>query len=438
MATIEKGFLLIRGALLADPAMRRGQPVEVLVEDGVIRATGTGLTAPEGTPVFDARGLLMHPGLINAHTHGHTGLAKGMGDQWTLELLLAAAPWIGGNRTTEDKKLTTLICAAEMVAKGCTAAYDLYYEFPLPSREGLDAAAAAYAEAGMRAVIAPMVADRTLYEAIPGLLDALPGPLQAQVARLRMMPAEQTLGAIAAVLQHWRWSGQDILPAVAPTIPLHCADAFLCGCARLAREHGVGLHSHVGESKVQALVGREKYGRTLVAHLDHLGLLGPDFTAAHGIWLDNDDFRRLADHGASLAHNPGSNMRLGNGMFRLRQALDAGCNIGLGTDGASSADNQNMYEAMRYASLLSKVRDPRPAPLGQRRRGLPRRHPGFGPGAGVPGPRRHRPGLQGGYRLPRPRQHQLDPAQLVHQPDRPQRGRQRGAACDDRWPLHLP
>ncbi|MBV1796502.1 amidohydrolase family protein [Siccirubricoccus sp. G192] len=360
MAAIEPGFLLIRGARLADPARRRAEAADVLIRDGIIRELGSGLAAPEGTRIIEANGLLIHPGLINAHTHGHTGLSKGQGDKWTLELLLAAAPWIGGNRATADKKLSAMICAAEMVAKGCTAAYDLYYEFPLPTREGLDATAEAYAEIGMRAVIAPMVADRTMYEAIPGLMDALPDALQRQVERLRLMPWQQTLSAIGDVLKHWRWSGQDILPAIAPTIPLHCADEFMCGCARLAREHGVGLHSHVGESKVQAVAGMKRYGKTLVAHLDELGLLGPDFTAAHAVWLDDDDLKRMAAHGASMAHNPGSNMRLGNGMFRLRQALDAGVNIGIGTDGASCADNQNMYEAMRYASMVSKVQGPDP------------------------------------------------------------------------------
>ena len=360
MATPEPGLQLIAGALLADPARRRAEPADVLVRDGVIEAVGSGIAAPSGARTLDATGLLIHPGLINAHTHGHTGLAKGQGDKWTLELLLAAAPWIGGNRTVEDKKLTTLICAAEMVAKGCTAAYDLYYEFPLPTREGLDAAAEAYAEAGMRAVIAPMVADRMLYEAIPGLMDALPPPLQREVARLRLAPWETTLAAIAEVLRHWRWASQDIRAAVAPTIPLHCADAFMCGCARLAREHGVGLHSHVGESKVQAVSGIRRYGKTLVAHLEGLGLLGPDFTAAHAVWLDGEDLKRMAAHGASIAHNPGSNMRLGNGLFGLRRALDAGVNVGIGTDGASCADNQNMYEAMRYASMVSKGQTPDP------------------------------------------------------------------------------
>lgn len=310
--------------------------------------------------MVEAGGTVIHPGLINAHTHGHGGLARGQGDKWTLELLLAAAPWIGGNRALADKKLTTQIIAAEMVLKGCTAAYDLYYEFPLPTREGLDAVAEAYAEVGMRAVVAPMVADRTMYEAIPGLYDALPTELQTAVETLRLAPHDKTLAAIADILRHWRWAGQDIRAAVAPTIPHHCSDAFMCGCARLAREHGVVLHSHVGESKVQALTGIKRYGRTLIAHMDSLGLLGPDFTAAHAIWLDDDDLKRVRDTGGSLAHNPGSNMRLGNGLFRLRRALDLGVNVGIGTDGANCSDNQNMYEAMRYASMVSKVQTPDP------------------------------------------------------------------------------
>ena len=360
MARNAPGSILIRGGLLADPAKRRAAAADILIEDGVIRAVGSAIPAPPAAQIVAAEGMLLHPGLINGHTHGHGGLGKAQGDQWTLELLLAAGPWIGGNRSAEDKHLSTLICAAEMVAKGCTAAYDLMSEVPLPTAEGMDAAAAAYAELGMRAVIAPMVADRSLYEAIPGLLEALPPPLRAPVAGLRPPAEDATLAAIGSILKGWRWSGQDIRPAVAPTIPLHCADSFLCGCGRLAREHGVGLHSHIGESKVQAVVGRQRYGRTLLQHMDKLGLVGPDFTAAHGVWLDAEDFRLLAARGGSVVHNPGSNMKLGNGMFPLRQAIDAGVNVGLGTDGSSSSDNQNMYEAMRYASMLSKVQTPDP------------------------------------------------------------------------------
>lgn len=360
MATMKPGFTIIRGARLADPALRRAEPTDVLIQDGVIREVGVGLAAPEGASVVDAAGMVIHPGLINAHTHGHGGLARGQGDKWTLELLLAAGPWISGGRTLEDKKTSTLICAAEMVAKGCTAAYDLTYEFPLPTREGMDAVAEAYAEVGMRAVVAPMVADRTMYEAIPGLMEALPPGLQKDVEALRLRPAEETLSAMSDILKHWRWGAADIRAAVAPTIPHHCSDAFLCGCMKLAKDHGVGLHSHVGESKVQAITGIKRYGRTLLQHMDHLGLVDGNFTAAHAIWLDDDDLKLVRDRGGALAHNPGSNMRLGNGMFRLRRALDLGVNVGIGTDGVNCSDNGNMYEALRYASMVSKVQSPDP------------------------------------------------------------------------------
>ncbi|MBR0679261.1 amidohydrolase family protein [Roseomonas eburnea] len=360
MAEIEPGFILIRGGRLADPAKRRAEPADILVEDGVIREVGADLAAPAEARIVEAAGFLLHPGLINAHTHGHGALSRGQGDRWTLELLLAAAPWTGGGRALADKKLAAQINAAEMVLKGCTAAYDLYTEVPVPTAEGMDAVAEAYAGIGMRAVIAPMVADRTLYEAVPGLYDALPEALRAQVDRLRLPAWERTLDAMRGVLAGWRWAGKDIRAAVAPTIPHHCSDAFLCGCRDLARDFGVGLHSHVGESKVQALIGIRRYGRTLLAHMDALGLVGPGFTAAHGVWLDDDDLRRLRDAGAALAHNPGSNMKLGNGMFRFRRARDLGVTVGIGTDGSSSSDNQNMYEAMRAASLLSKVQTPDP------------------------------------------------------------------------------
>src|SRR3984957_11626740 len=360
MAKNYPGYVLIREALISDAGSRRGVKGDILIKDGVIKEIGANLAAPEGANIVDASGLLVHAGLINAHTHGHGGLARGQGDKWTLELLLAAGPWITGGRSLQDKKLTTQIGAAEMVRKGCTAAYDLYYEFPAPSIDGMDAVAEAYAEIGMRAVLAPMVANHSFYEAIPGLRDALPDDLRQKVDTLRLGPGDRTIAAIGSILNRWTWSSQDIRPAVAPTIPIHCSDSFMCGCSRLARDHGVAMHSHVGESKVQAVVGMERYGKSLISHLDGLGLIDENFTAAHAVWLDDDDFRLMADRGASLAHNAGSNMRLGNGHFRLRRALDLGVNVGIGTDGANCSDNQNMYEAMRYASMVSKVQGPDP------------------------------------------------------------------------------
>jgi len=350
---------VIRGGRLLDIAGHRAEPSDILIEGDTVREIGPpGLAAPAEAQVIDADARLMHPGLVNAHTHGHGNLSKGMGDRWTLELLLTAGPWLSANRTAEDKYLTTLLGAAEMLLKGCTACYDLSLEFPAPSRDGIEACGRAYADAGMRAVIAPMVAEFSFFEAIPGLLEALPQGLQREVERLRLAPAETSLAAMRRMLTEWRFDRELIRPAVAPTIPHHCSDGYLQSCAALAREYGVGLHSHVQESKVQVIVGLRRYGKTQTAHLHELGLLGPDLTVAHGVWLDADDMRRLGDTGCSVAHNPGSNMRLGNGLADMTGMLDRGVGVGLGTDGASCSDNQNMYEVMRLASMVSKVRGP--------------------------------------------------------------------------------
>jgi 5-methylthioadenosine/S-adenosylhomocysteine deaminase len=352
-------YTIVRGGLVLDIRAGTAEPADILIDDDTIREVGpAGCAAPAEAREISAARRLIHPGLINAHTHSHGNLGKGMGDRWTLELLLSAAPWVGGNRGAEDIHLSAQIGAVEMMLKGCTACYDLFFEWPVPSRDGIGLVASAYAEAGMRAVVAPMVSDRTFYESIPGLADALPPVLRERVAALRLPPGEATLAAIRDALQYWTHDRDQVRPAVAPTIPHHCTDAFITGCADLARDFDVGLHSHVAESKVQAITGIRVYGETQTAHLDRLGVIGPHFTVAHGVWLDHDDMARLGDKGASVAHNPGSNMRLGCGLADTRAMLERRVNLGVGTDGASCSDNQNMYEALRLASFVSKVQGP--------------------------------------------------------------------------------
>lgn len=353
-----KRATIIRGGRLVGTGPRADLADILIQSDSIAEIGPPGLAAPADAATIDASNRLMHPGLINAHTHGHGNLAKGMGDNWTLELLLAAGPWITGGRTLEDKYLSTYVGAIEMLLKGCTACYDLTVEFPLPSAEGLDACGRAYADAGMRAVLAPMVAEFSFYEAIPGLMDALPPELQKEVERLRLAPGEATLTAMRQSMQSWALDRAQVRPAVAPTIPHHCSDDFMRQCATLAREFDVGLHTHVQESKAQAMVGLKRYGKTPTAHLQDLGLLGPDFTVGHGVWLDHDDMQRLGDHGSSVAHNPGSNMRLGNGLADVRGMLERKVNVGIGTDGANCSDNLNMYESMRLASMVSKCQGP--------------------------------------------------------------------------------
>ncbi|HTW53727.1 MAG TPA: amidohydrolase family protein [Stellaceae bacterium] len=352
-------YTIVRGGRVLDIAAGTADHADILIEDDTIRELRPpDLMPPAAATEIDATNRLIHPGLVNAHTHSHGNLGKGMGDRWPLELLLTAAPMLTGYRGLDDLRLSAQIGAVEMMLKGCTACYDLFFEWPVPTRDGMAAVASAYAELGLRAVIAPMVADRTFFEAIPGLAEALPPILRERVQALRLAPRDETLGAIRGGFGAWSIDRDLVRPAVAPTIPHHCSDEFILGCAGIARDFDVGLHSHVAESKVQAVASLKVYGRTQTAHLDALGVLGPHFTVAHGVWLDPDDMTRLGDHGASVAHNPGSNMRIGSGLADTRTMLERHVNLGIGTDGATCADNQNMYEAMRLASFVSKVQGP--------------------------------------------------------------------------------
>ncbi len=244
-----------------------------------------------------------------------------------------------------------------MIRKGCTACYDLTAMLPFPTTEGLHEVARAYSDLGMRAVVAPMVADRSFYQAIPGLLDAFPPELRAVAETMRTASAKDVLAPIQETAASWRYPSDQVRLGIAPTIPLHCSDEFMIGCRDLAATHGMAVQTHLAESPVQRAAAQQRYGTTLTAHLHRIGLLGPRFSGAHAIWIDDVEMALIASQGGMLAHNPGSNMRLGNGLADMRRAIAAGIRVGVGTDGSSSSDNQNMFEATRLVAFVSRVFD---------------------------------------------------------------------------------
>jgi len=348
---------VIRNAKLVNMASGLPELANLYIQSGKIIEIGQpDMRVPEGTAELNAHGMLIVPGLINAHTHGHGALSKGMGDLWTLELLLNAGSWLTANRLDEHKYLAAKVAAAEMIRKGCTGVYDLHVELPTPTISGMHAVANAYSDIGMRAIVSPMLSDLTFFEATPGLLEFLSDDKRTSLQNKKLLPWEETCAVARKIVEKWPSDRNLVAPGIAPTIPLHCSDEMLRGCASLARDLEIKLHMHLGESKVQALSGLKRYGKTLTHHLDDIGFLGSNFTAAHAVWLDDDDISRLADNGVSVAHNPGSNLRLGSGVARVNDMLTAGVNVGVGTDGAHCSDNQNMFEALRLAAYVSRVR----------------------------------------------------------------------------------
>jgi guanine deaminase len=351
--------LLIANGQLLQPGQPRPVAGDILIDGERIIAVGPHLDAPADAARMDATDKLVMPGLVNAHTHSNHNLIRGGVDGLTLELLLNAGPALYLHRTVEDHYLSALLGAVEMLKTGTTGTYDLFLSLPGPSLEAIEAVVRAYKDAGLRAVVAPSAGDILFHESVPGLVEAMPEPLRSEIIRRRPAPGPSLLAPIREGLRRYHDLGDGrVRLAVAPTIPGHCTDAFLRECARLAEEFGVGLHTHLAESKVQALSGRQRYGVSLTRRLHDLGVLGSTLTVAHAVWVDEDDIAILADAGTSVVHNPASNMKLGSGIAPIAEMRARGVNTALGTDGSATSDNLNMFEAQRFATLLSKVRSP--------------------------------------------------------------------------------
>jgi 5-methylthioadenosine/S-adenosylhomocysteine deaminase len=351
--------LLIRGGQVLSGTPAALSRADVLVEGDRIAAVGPALGAPAGTQVIDASGHVVLPGMGNAHTHAASHLARGRAGSWTLEDLLTHSAANYGFRTPEDEYLSAAVGAIEMLKTGCTSAYDLYMAVPAITDEAFEAVVRAYTDVGLRVVLAPAVADVVFYQTVPGLADQLPPDLRRTVQEMQPAPTKGLLGLTERAIRRWH-GGADgrVRIGIAPTIPNQATDEFLDGCAALAREYGAGVHTHLAESKVQLVESQRRWGKSIVARLADHGLIGPGFVGAHSIWLTDDDLQRLADAGAAVAHNPGSNLRLGCGIAPVREMLDRGVAVGLGTDGSVCADNQNLFEALRIASVISTVRFP--------------------------------------------------------------------------------
>jgi 5-methylthioadenosine/S-adenosylhomocysteine deaminase len=196
---VKSDLLVVEGGLVlaADLSAQRR---DIVVQSGAI----LDVVPPGGGPVdsrrIDAAERAIIPGLVDAHVHGHGNLAKGLvQDHWPLELFLNALPWLSGNQSVRDKYLNGLLGGVEMVRKGCTAACHLFAEFPAPSLDGITAVAQAYADVGIRAVVAPMVADRTFYQAYPAVLDEMSVDLKDEALSIAMGEGSLTLDRVEAL-----------------------------------------------------------------------------------------------------------------------------------------------------------------------------------------------------------------------------------------------
>jgi 5-methylthioadenosine/S-adenosylhomocysteine deaminase len=329
--------LIVSGGTVVtvDAAKRVIPDGAVAVKDGRIVAVDTAeriTQAYDAAERIDARGQVILPGLINAHTHAPMVLFRGLADD------LALMDWLNKYIFPAEKKTVspdfvrvgTNLAALEMIESGTTTFADMYYFES-------DIAEATH-EAGLRGVLGQSVIKFPVNDA------ATP---------------EEALARAEAFIKQWK-DDPLITPAIAPHAPYTVSPETLKAVRALANKYDVPVLIHLAETQDEVKQIRDLYHLSPTMFLDSVGLFDGKTLAAHAIWLDDADMALLAKKKVGLAHNPGSNMKLASGVAAVPKWIEKGIRAGLGTDGAASSNDLDMFEAMRLAAMLHKISEMNP------------------------------------------------------------------------------
>jgi 5-methylthioadenosine/S-adenosylhomocysteine deaminase len=275
----------------------------------------------------DCSGRILMPGLVNAHTHVPMTLLRGLADDLRLDVWLMGymMPVEREFVSPEFVRLGTLLACAEQIRSGVTTFNDMYY-FE-------DSVAQAAADAGMRAVCGQTVMK-------------FPAPDASAY--------EDSFALAREFIKKWK-DHPLIVPAVAPHAPYTTTPEILHDTAQLAREYDVPLHIHISETALEVENMRRDQNMPVVPYVKKQGLFEAKVIAAHCVHIDPGEIRTLKNHGAGVSHNPSSNLKLASGFAPVQKMLDAGLNVGIGTDGPASNNDLDMFEEVRLASFLAKA-----------------------------------------------------------------------------------
>jgi 5-methylthioadenosine/S-adenosylhomocysteine deaminase len=355
--------ILLRGGtvLTLDRADRVLTGEDVLIEDGRIARVGGRLDERDGPfdRVIDASRRLVMPGLVNAHFHCYDRFLRGMWEGLPLEMwILCASPIFQPIVDPRALTIRSRLCAAEMLLSGTTACVDNLHPTGL-DMDLLSPQLHGYLDAGLRIAAAPMIWNRPFTQTMPYLDTILP---RAEQQRLDGTPP--ALNAIVdfhgRLVKDWDLREGRVHVMLAPAGPQRCTDDLLRAFAAASAAERRPIHSHILETKVQAVAARELYGKSMIAHLAELGVLSPRLTAIHAVWLSRDDIAMLADAGVTVAHNPICNLKLLSGVAPVPRLLEAGVIVALGTDNPSANDSSNLFDSIKLAALLQSLDGPAP------------------------------------------------------------------------------
>ena len=274
--------------------------------------------------IINAEDKIVMPGLINAHTHLSMSLLRNYSDDIAFWPWLTEKIWpIEDKITAEDAYWSSLLGITEMIQSGITCFSDMYFF--------MDDTAKAVSETGIRACLSR----------------GLQGPDKS--SDLRLQEARK-------LYTDWNDKAEGRIKVfLGPHAPYTCEPEYLIKVIDLGKELNTRIHIHLSESEKEVQDSIDKYGKSPVQHVNSLGLFQLPTIAAHCVHINDEDMDILKINNVSVVNNPGSNLKLGNGFAPVQAMIDKGLNVALGTDGASSNNNLNMFEEINLAALVNKA-----------------------------------------------------------------------------------
>jgi len=342
--------LLVKNAevvITMDGKRRQIRNGGIFVRNNIIEKVGLMEELPtEADKVIDASGMAILPGLVNTHHHFYQTLTRavpGAENHKLFDWLVRLYP-IWGEMGAEEVYHSTKTAMAEMILSGCTTASDHLYLYPHDATFGDQVRAAE--EVGMR--FHPTQGSMSLGRSKGGLPPD------------HVVKDEDTiLKESQEIIEKYHDASQYSMLRVtlAPCSPFSVTTDLMRESAKLARTYDrVQLHTHVAETIDEESFTMRDFNLRPAALMQDLGWVGPDVWWAHSIHVNDDEIKMMAETGTGVAHCPSSNMRLGSGICRVRELLDAGVKVSLAVDGSASNDSSNLFEEMRHMLLLQRVK----------------------------------------------------------------------------------
>ncbi|MBI5946293.1 MAG: 8-oxoguanine deaminase [Chloroflexi bacterium] len=319
----------------------------LFIRRGLIQEVGPMRELPDtADEVLDLKGHIVFPGLVNTHHHFYQTLTRAVPAAQDANLFnwLKTLYPIWARLTPDDIFISTQTALAELALSGCTTASDHLYLFPNGSK--LDDEIAAASEVGLRlqASRGSMSLGQSKGGLPPDSVVDTEDNILKDSQRLIEKYHDAKTGAMTQIV-------------LAPCSPFSVTGDLMKQSAKLARQYGVHLHTHLAETEDEEEFCLEKFGHRPVGYMEEVDWIGDDVWFAHAVWVNYDEIKLFAKHKCGVAHCPTSNMRLASGIAPVKEYLKAGVNVGLGVDGSASNDGSHLLAEVRNAMLVSRVKD---------------------------------------------------------------------------------